>query len=406
MIAPGAVAGTPCRLPANPRLPGALRGRLVLDFERFRSGLPDDIAGHARERYGVDLTGSYAGRTVRIPIGKASGQLSMTTAQVRADADAGLGFVVLKTVIAEDATGERSMGAWAVHETAMDVHPIRSREGREGWTVTWKGRGWDRSFEEYLAFYRSALDIGAGAGMPVAASVKYHLPVSGEPFRESEYQYTTSRLAETGGAAIVEKDFSPTLAGDDRARARESVLRWIAEVPALIKRWGSVTLGLKLMNALMDDDFQVEMLRAAVTNRDVGFLVLFNRLFDPARGVAYGGWDLSDRNLRVLDSYNSRYSPADGFSATGNICSGRMLVEYALRGATSAQLHTFFQLPAGQYAAALDSRISSALMTLIYHPEDGLIAWIAHLGETGVLQARDGLLHFLDIAHGAAGHPA
>src|SRR5438445_5180435 len=37
--------------------------------------------------------------------------------------------------------------------------------------------------------------------------------------------------------------------------------------------------------------------------RSADALVCFNRLFDAARGVAYGGWDLSDRNLRVLDSY-------------------------------------------------------------------------------------------------------
>jgi hypothetical protein len=401
-----------------------LRSRLVLDFERFRSGLPPDIRAHARERYGVDLTGRYAGRSVRLPVGKASGQLSMNAAQVRTDAEAGLGFVVLKTVIAEDERGERSMSAWAVHETAMEVHLIASRAGREGWTVTWKGRGWDRTLSEYVAFYRAALEIGTGAEMPVAASVKYHLPILGEPFREGEYRFTTSRLLEAGAPAVIEKDFSPTLAGDDRARGKEAVLRWLTEVPGLIKRSGDVTLGLKLMNALLVDDFQVEMLRSAAAAPEVDFLVLFNRLFDPARGVAFGGWDLSDRNLRVLDAFIAassefttsgspgapggtvRSGPIAAFSATGNICSGRMIVEYALRGATSSQLHTFFQLPASSYSAALGSRTASALHTLIYHPEDGLIAWIAHLGETGQLARRDGLLHFLDIALAAARHAA
>jgi len=91
-------------------------------------------------------------------------------------------------------------------------------------------------------------------------------------------------------------------------------------------------------------------------------------------------------------------------SATGNICSGRVMAEYALRGATSGQLHTYFQLPLSVYPAATGSRSARALHALLYHPDEGLIAWILSLGETGVVQPRDGLLHFLDIAHGAARH--
>lgn len=405
--APPRAAGPtlPHSLPTNPQLPRQLRSRLVMDFERFKRGLPADVPAHARERYRVDLTGSYAGRRVRVPFGKASGQLSMTAPEVRADAEAGLGFVVLKTVIAQDAAGTRSMEAWAVHESAMRVEPMVAASGRAGWTVTWKGRGWDRSFEDYLALYREALVIAAEALMPVAASVKYDLPVAGVPFREAEYDYTTRALAEVGGPEmILEKDFSPTLAGDARAGARQTVLRWLRDAPALVKCRAPLTLGLKLMNALMGDDFQVEMLRAAADNPDVDFVVLFNRLFDPERSVAYGGWDLSDRNLRVLDLYTSNFGPL-GFCATGNICSGRMMVEYALRGATSGQIHTFFQLPLGEYPALEGDRTARALHALLYHPEDGLIAWLAHLGETGSLAPRQGLLHFLDIAHGTTRHP-
>ena len=347
----------------------------------------------------------------------------MTAAEVEDDAAAGLGFVVLKTVIGEDASGARTMEPWAVSESAMRVEPIVARSGREGWTVTWKGRGWDRSFDEYLALYRDALAIGASASMPVAASVKCHLPPPGEPFHEEEYVHTISRLASVAGKGmIVEKDFSPTLAGDRRSQARDAVLRWIAEVPALIKRQASLTLGLKLMNALADDGFQVEMLRAAAGS-GADFLVLFNRLFDPDRGVAYGGWDLSDRNLRVLDAWRAaspgperrsgpqaaggaRLPPGAVFSATGNICSGRVMVEYALRGATSGQLHTFFQLPASRYPSSAGSRSARALHALLLDPGQGLIAWILSLGEAGLLQRRDGLLHFLDLAHGSARHAA
>jgi hypothetical protein len=366
----------------------------------------------------VDLSGSYAGRSVRLPFGKASGQLSMTAAEVEDDATAGLGFVVLKTVIGEDSAGARTMERWASGEPAMRVEPIVSRSGREGWTVTWKGRGWDRPFDEYLALYRDALAIGARASMPVAASVKCHLPPPGDPFHEDEYVHTISRLASVAGdGLIVEKDFSPTLAGDQRSKERDAVLRWIAEVPALIKRQARLTLGLKLMNALHDDGFQVEMLRAAAAS-GADFLVLFNRLFDAQRGVAYGGWDLSDRNLRVLDAYRAdsrplrrpgprdprRSPPGAVFSATGNICSGRVMVEYALRGATSGQLHTYFQLPSSRYPATRGNRSARALHALIFDPDEGLIAWILSLGEAGRLQPTDGLLHFLDIAHGSARH--
>lgn len=404
----------PYRLPGRPQLPRTVRAKVLLDFARFTNHLPPDIATHVREHYGMDLTGSYAGRPVRLPFGKGSGQLSMTVKEVRTDAEAGLGFVVLKTVIARDAAGESTMAEWAIHESVMDVGPLLSHTGRTGWTVTWKGRGWDRPFEEYLALYRDALAVGEGAGMPVAASVKYDLPVSDVSFQLSEYEYTTRRLAEIGGSGtIIEKDFSPTLAGDERSAEKETVLRWMREVPALVKRQAPVTLGMKVMNALFDDDFQVEMLKAAADNPDVHFLTLFNRLWDPEKQVAYGGWDLSDRNLRVLDLYTARCGPLQlrnsatlGFSATGNICSGRMMIEYALRGATSGQIHTFFQLPKSEYAAEKGSSTARALHALLFHPEEGLLVWMAHLGETGVLESRDGLFHFLDIACGSARHPA
>ncbi len=424
MSPPPVRAGGRVELPERPGVPRQLHSRLTWDFERFKAGLPPDLPGHVRDLYRVDLSGSYAGRRIRVPFGKGSGQLSMTVAEVEADAAAGLGFVVLKTVIGEDASGRRTMEPWAVHESAMDVARVASRSGREGWTVTWKGRGWDRSFGDYLALYRDALAIGERAGMPVAASVKCHLPAPQEPFVEEEYRTTIGRLAAVGGdGMILEKDFSPTLAGDDRARAREAVLRWVREVPSLVKRFApSATVGLKLMNALLGDEFQVEMLRNAADS-GADFLVLFNRLFDPERAVAYGGWDLSERNLRVLDAYRaagaagprksdpyvvrgSRLPPGAVFSATGNICSGRMMVEYALRGATSGQLHTYFQLPLSEYPATAGSRSARALHALVFHPDDGLIAWMLSLGESGVLEPRGELLHFLDIAHGAARHPA
>jgi len=377
-----------------------MRARLAADFERFRAGLPRDFAAHVREAYGIDLTARYLGYPLPHPIGKGSGQLSLNPEQLETDRAAGLAFVVLKTLIAETAAGERSMGAWALHETRMTVE--RRRAGaRDGWTVTWKGRGWDRSLEEYLALVRCARDLTrAGApGMLAVPSVKYHLPRLGEPFLEEEYGHTTAALARTWapGALPVEKDFSPTLAGDPLADERAQVLRWIREVPGRIR--GAAPSGarvqLKLMNARFDDAFQVEMLAAA---RDADGVTAFNRLFDPERGVAYGGWELSDRNLRVLDLARAGGTLPGGLSGTGNICSGRVLLEYARRGCESVQLHTFFQLPLGEYPATTGSRTQRALHALVFHPADGLVAAMLELEERGLLHRRGGALHFLDLS--------
>src|SRR4051794_18114074 len=126
-----------------------MRAQLERDFERFKRELPRDFPEYIRDTYRIDLASRYLGYRLPHPIGKGSGQLSLSQEQLDTDRAAGLAFVVLKTVIAEDATGTRSMEAWAVHETRMKVERRASLTGQEGWTVTWKGRGWDRPFEEY-----------------------------------------------------------------------------------------------------------------------------------------------------------------------------------------------------------------------------------------------------------------
>src|SRR5205807_1338382 len=80
------------------------------------------------------------------------------------DAAAGLAFVVLKTVIAEDDAGVRAMAAWAIHETRMRVERRAAADGRPGWTVTWKGRGWDRTLDEYVALVRAGRDLTRAGG--------------------------------------------------------------------------------------------------------------------------------------------------------------------------------------------------------------------------------------------------
>src|SRR5881296_3490556 len=336
---------------------------------------------------------------------------------------AGLAFSVLKTVIAEDETGARAMAAWAIHETKMKVERRAARTGRgtgrEGWTVTWKGRGWDRPFGDYLALVRAGRDLTRAGRLLVVPSVKYHLPRLTEPFRENEYRHTTAQLA---GAwreppLLLEKDFSPTLAGDALADDRAQILRWLREVPGRIRAACRipVRVAVKLMNARFEDAFQVEMMNAS-TAADA--LVCFNRLFDAARGVAYGGWDLSDRNLNVLETQLTSGTPhlragsvgqltpgaspgIPGLTGTGNICSGRMILEYARRGCESVQLHTFFQLPLSQFPATHGSRTQRALHALIFDPRDGLVAGMLELEAQGKLERRDGELHFLDVARDA-----
>src|SRR3954468_6194464 len=115
------------------------------DYLRFSNGLPHPLEEYILNEYHISLASEYAGLSVRNPFGKASGQLSLNVNQVARDAEAGLGFVILKTVIAQDESGAQSMKAWAIPATKMTVEEITgTREhvrGDNGWTVTWKGRG-------------------------------------------------------------------------------------------------------------------------------------------------------------------------------------------------------------------------------------------------------------------------
>jgi dihydroorotate dehydrogenase len=414
-------------LPSEPELPADLIARIKADHDRFAGlGLPDDLDDYLQGAYGLDMTASYAGSTIRNPWGKASGQLSLNAPQIVEAADAGLGLVVLKTVIARDPEGEQSMSAWAIRESRMIVEPILGRQtGIEGWTVTWKGRGWWQSFDDYLELVREGCAIGRRRGLLVVPSVKYHLPArADEPWKEGEYVETTRALmaayrsAGGSGPLPIEKDFSPTLAGSDRAEQCATVLHWLRHVPGLIRRSaiedGSVRVGLKLFNSLEDDAFQRAMLAEVHGEARPDFLVYANRLFDPdrefdrQRGVAYGGPDLSDRNLRLLSAL--RFAQAAGeiarspveISATGDISSGRFAVEYALRGCTSFQIHTLFQLPATEFAMRVGSRVQRALHRLYFDPRDGFIVWMIHAaGRLGI--ARGGRVNFLDLARlGAA----
>jgi hypothetical protein len=382
------------------------RSALARDYERFANGLPRLLEEYVRDQYEINLSSEYGGLPIKNPIGKASGQLSLNVSQVRRDAEEGLGFVILKTIIAEDERGAQSMSEWAIHETRMIVERIKGVNGSEGWTVTWKGRGWYDTFEKYLEFFGEALRVGQDMGMPVVPSCKYHLPRNDEgEWKLGEYQYTTHRLLEVwqrngppGLDMPIEKDFSPTLAGSDRAAQTHMILQWLMRVTGLIRQGASpmrIRVGLKVFNAVLDDAFQLEMLRAINERCEAedapDFLVYGNRLFDPDRqfdgvsGIAYGGPDLSERNLAVLGSMRSLEQVGEipiclfPISATGNIVTGRIAAEYLLRGASSFQIHTYFQLPSSEYKMTSGGKTARALHELYFHPEEGLLAWLLHL---------------------------
>ncbi len=398
-------------LASIPSVPVERRTKLRSLFDRTRTDPPSDLAAIVRDELEIDLSTMYGGTAIAHPFGKASGQLSCTLSQVEDDVRAGLAFVVLKTVIAEDPSGESAMAAWTVPDTKMRVEPLTSLRGERGWTLTWTGRGWHGTLDDYLVFFDEVLQATHDSATLVVPSVKYHLPLAHEQFRRPEYEHTTGRLLDVwtraghDDAMLLEKDFSPTLAGDERAEDSSVILRWLREVPRIIcdAGQGRVRLGIKVMNAVADEEFQLAMLEtlARVEPRPA-FLVVFNRLFDTATRVAYGGWDLSDRNLQVLDLAREHGLPLPPLSATGNICSGRMMIEYALRGCENGQLHTFFQLPRREYTTTGGTRTASALHTLLLHQQEGLVPWMWHLHEHGVLEAVGGVLRFRDIV-GAAG---
>ena len=371
----------------------AWQSRLVEDYLRFSSGLPKPLEGYVLDAYGMSLASEYGGLPIKNPFGKASGQLSLNAHQVERDAEAGLGFVVLKTLIAQDERGEQSMKAWAVPAAKMTVEEIvgtrKTVRGERGWTVTWKGRGWSESFEAYLKFFSASIQVAKGQHMLIIPSVKYHLPKPGESeWKTNEYEFTTAKLHEVWRQSRrepmpLEKDFSPTLAGDQSfSSVRDTILNWLTTVPRLIHETSvghDVRLGMKLFNASHTDEFQSEILQACENTEGTSkadYLIYGNRLFDPNRvyegvlGAAYGGPDLSDRNLSVLSGWN-RTLP---LSATGNILMGKTAFEYLKRGATSFQMHTLFQLPDTEFDMKGGTRTERALHRLLFHPRHGLLA--------------------------------
>jgi hypothetical protein len=84
-------------------------------------------------------------------------------------------------------------------------------------------------------------------------------------------------------------------------------------------------------------------------------------------------------------------------SGTGDISSGRIAVEYALRGCTSFQIHTLFQLPAGEYAMHGGTKVQKALHRLYFDPVEGFVVWIIHAARRLHLD-RSGVVAFMEVA--------
>lgn len=411
-----------CYLPENLSIDEKTKSKIEHDYMMFcNDRLPEDINGYVLNEYGVDISSRYGDLYIKNPFGVASGQLSTNVKQVGNYIKDGMGFVVLKTVISEDRSGNSSMEAWKVDAPKMVVEEIVSREGEKGYTVTWKGRGWHKSFEEYLDFMKQSLSMSKASGVPVIPSCKFNLPHSVEDgFNDDEYIYTLNKFekvwrdAAIGSTLYLEKDFSPTLAGSDLAKDREMILWWLDNVPEKIKKslpQSEIRLGIKLMNAVYEDEFQIDMLKTILKpdHPFADFLICFNRLFDSSKvfegkkGVAYGGYDLSDRNLRVLTELRKLQRRGEieirdiPISATGNINSGKMMVEYALRGCSSGQIHTYLQLPMQEYGMKSGNRTSRVLNELLFNPGYGLLSSIIYLYEKGVVEKKDGIVNFTDI---------
>jgi hypothetical protein len=262
----------------------------------------------------------------------------------------------------------------------------------------------------------TAIDCGQRGGVVVAPSCKFHLPGLDEQWRIDEYAYTLDRLAEVwrrthaDARLVLEKDFSPTLAGSTLSRQQATIVRWLEEVADVIARCQDVVLGIKIFNTPFDDAFQLDLLRRVTAAERASYVVFANRLFDPERefdghrGVAYGGPDLSARNLRVLSHARDlarieKFPAALPLSATGNIVSGRIALEYVMRGATSCQIHTGFQLPADQYTMRRGSRTARTLHRVVFDPDDGFIAGALALGRRQPeLRRTDGVIGVAELS--------
>jgi len=245
------------------KLDSALSSAIAADYERFTTGLPEELEDYVRQRYRLDLSSEYGGLPIKNPFGKGSGQLSVNLSQVRKDAQDGLGFVVLKTIIAQDSEGAQSMSEWAVHETRMVVERITGADQSEGWTVTWKGRGWSDTFDAYLRLFADSLEadglLASTHLLPqLAAAVLLDATVDQPGWVEA--RKVAARPYATATAALAYHDTARSL-GEAALGNRENTLRVLdAYMISLQKLRDEIERG--------DDKSVTEFLDDAVKARD------------------------------------------------------------------------------------------------------------------------------------------
>ncbi|MFH1677004.1 MAG: hypothetical protein ABIC40_08255 [bacterium] len=384
-----------------------VRESLRVDMDKPIALTASELGQYSLEKYGVDTGGKYAGIDLPHPFGKAAGQLSMKVGHVKTDRDNGLAFTVLKSAVGITEDGEIGINDWERSAPKMIVEKRKARDGREGWTVTWKGRGWDKGFAAYVDFYKNALEIDRD--YPVIPSLMVDVTNPDRAYAQAEFclgkLHEIHKSSGIGRDFLVEIDISPTMsllpgAQDDetfRNYVRTSVVAFHKGLPSK----GRCVV--KIPNSGRGAEFQLNLVRISIeeSREKLAGLVIGNRLFDSEKvfedqkGIAYGGFDLSDANLELLDSMQP-YGNFPPLIGTGNIFSGKMMAEYAVRRCRAGELHTFFQLPADVYRAKSgpDGRIGCVIRELVFHPDDGLIAILFKLEKSGKLPRENGILSF------------
>ncbi len=385
-------------LPRNLQIPGSLHQRLERDYHLSAPDeMPSAGEGHGLGEYDLEVAGEFCGLPLRNPFGRAGGPFSRNLHQVRDDAEAGLGFVTLTPVAACDKEGASLIQDWAALKSNPSLDEI---DGGKDHTLTWLHCGWYENFETWLKFLRSCLEIGARQRIPIIPSVHFPVRPDGEGDPEV-FRFTVRSLQEVWHGIHPDLPLRfEMIVADGHKGTRSSMLRQLSSASRLVRRSATrpqnLRIGLKIPNAKFQDEFQVEMLQSVGSETaQPDFLVLFGRFLEQRRNqiVSSGGPSLCDRNLRTLDAWINQTPtrPSIPFTALGHITSGRTMVEYALRGAGSGQIHTLLQLPDACYRMKDGHRTRRALHELAFHPQDGLVAAMLHLREVS------GVRRFLDI---------
>ncbi len=231
----------PHLLPAEPDVPADSSGGSDADHDRFAGdGLPEDLESYLRATYGLDMTASYAGSQDPQSLGQG---LRAALAQRVPDRRGGRSGARIRRAQDRDRPRCRRL-AIDVGVGDQGVADDRRADPQPG-----DGGGrLDRDLEGpgLVAVVRRLPRAGPSGLRDRPAVRTPRRPVgeipppasADEPWREEEYVETTRALvaayrsAGGPGPMPLEKDFSPTLAGSDRACQRDIVLDWLTRVPA------------------------------------------------------------------------------------------------------------------------------------------------------------------------------